>query len=104
MVEAARRGEERCPDLRGVTDVERPARLAGFEPLEVGGEAFGKSCGGGAADGPEALAERGHSITRVEELRRGEQSDPLQRTDRPLIGRVEGAQRVDLVTEEREPD
>ncbi len=40
VVEAARRREERRPDLRGVADVQRPRRLARLEPLEVGGEAL----------------------------------------------------------------
>ena len=52
------------------------------ESLEVRGKALWKSCGRGAADGPESLAERGHSIARVEELGRGQEDDTARRTQR----------------------
>ena len=39
-----------------------------------------------------------------EELRRGQQDRVLERADGSLVGRVEGAERVDLVAEELDPD
>ena len=97
VVEAARRGEERRPDLRGVADVQGPRRLARLEPLEVGGEALRQLRG----PAPESLREPARA---AEELRRREEGHPLQRPDGPLVGRVEGAERVDLVAEELDPD
>ena len=52
----------------------------------------------------EPLADRGHAPGREQELRRGQEDDALDRSGRPLVGRIERAQRVDLVTEELDPD
>ncbi len=41
---------------------------------------------------------------RHQELRRREQDGALDRADAPLVGRIERAERVDLVTEELDPD
>src|SRR6185369_197891 len=101
MVEARRRGEldpgVRCPGC-GLAD--RRAGAVALEPGEVRDEAL-RQPGGSAT---EALAERGHALVRGKELRRGQQGRLLERADRALIGRIEGAQRVDLVAEELDPD
>src|SRR5206468_8192292 len=52
----------------------------------------------------EPLAERGDALARREELRRGQEDRLLQRGDGSLVGRVECPQRIDLVTEELDPD
>src|SRR4029079_16995599 len=54
--------------------------------------------------GAEPLAERGRSPVRREELRRGQEDRLLERAHRPLVRRIEGPQRVDLVPEELDPN
>ena len=108
VVEAGRRSEVGGPDLGGVTDGHRSARLAtrddlqrvGVEAGEVRGETFRESRGGPA----ESVPDRGRPTRREEELGGGQQDRALDRGRRPLVGRVERAQRVDLVAEELDPD
>ena len=110
MVEPGRRGEVGGPDLRGVTHREGAGRLRGplrgdrdgllVEAGEVGGEPFGESPGGPA----QAIADGRRPALREEELRRRQQDRRFQRPDGPLVGRVERAQRVDLVAEELDAD
>ena len=114
---AGRRRQLRRPDLGGVADREgprpRPARLGrrrgrssgssvvALEPGEVAGEPLGQP----VRRAPESTADRRpRRRTRQQELRRGQQDGALDRARRALVGRVEGAQRVDLVAEELDPD
>ncbi len=83
VVQAARRGEERCPDLRGVADVQRPRRLARLEPPT---RSAARRSGSFAALRPSCSASPPRT---PKELRRGEQGHALQRPDGPLIGWVE---------------
>ena len=78
----------------------RVSASAATEPLEIRREPLRQLRGLAA----QRLAERGRSPERLEELRRGQEDGLLERPDRPLVGRVEGAERVDLVAEELDPD
>jgi hypothetical protein len=97
VVEPRGRGEERRPDLRGVADVECPRRLVALKPLEVRRESLGELRG----LLPELVGERAGAS---QKLRGREQRDAVQRPDGALVRRVEGAQGVDLVAEELDPD
>ncbi len=119
VVERGRRSELGGPDLGGVADGEGPGRDGGpagrgrvagrggrvrrrrsLEPGEVSRQPLRQLRRRPA----EALPERGDALVRGEELRRGQEDRLLERSDRPLVGRVEGPQRVDLVAEELDPD
>ncbi len=112
VVEAGRRSEVGGPNLGRVAHRKRPRRIGvrsvgpqrvvgrALEPRQVGREPLGQT-GRGAA---ETVADRGGARRRQEELRRGEEHRPLDPAGRPLVGRIEGAERVDLVAEELDPD
>ena len=79
----------------------RPALVrVGLEPVEVGGEPLGEARRGPA----EPVADRRRAAGREQELGRRQEHGPLDRPDGALVGRVERAQRVDLVAEELDPD
>ena len=109
MVEAGRWSEMGGPDLRAVADGEGAGRVASMsgarrrlraESGEVVGEALGEASRGSS----EPCGNRGHAASRQQEFRRWKQDSGLNRFDRALVGRVERAQRVDLVPEELDPD
>ena len=115
VVEPGRRREVGRPDLGRVADRERPGRRCvlrarrggppalvrvGLEPVEVGRETLGEARRGPA----QPVADGRRPAGREQELGRGQEQRPLDRPDRALVGRVERAQRVDLVAEELDPD
>ena len=108
MVEAGGRCEVSRPDLGGIADSHRPACrriVAGgsrirVEPREVSRQPLGQA----RRDPSQALADRRRRLRRHQEFRRGQEHRAVDRADRPLVGRVERADRVDLVAEEFEPD
>ncbi len=111
MVEARPGRQVRRPHLGRVAHGQRP-RLPGdggpqlvlaraFEAGQVGGQALGQSRRRRAA---EAFADRGHARGREQELRRGQEHGPLHLAGRPLVGRIERPQRIDLVAEELDAD
>ena len=119
VVERGRGREQRRPDLGGVADG-RGARFAtgagrsrsrsrsrsssrcrgAHEPLEVLAEPLRQP----PRHRAEPLAQPVGPALGHEELRRREQHHALDLAGRALVGRVEGAQRVDLVAERLDPD
>jgi hypothetical protein len=96
VVEAGGRREDRRPHLGRIAGREgAPARIAAVavaESVEIGEQALGQ-----------ASVRAGDAVTGDEELAGGEQRDGVERADSPLVGRVEGAERIDLVPEEFDP-
>ena len=107
VVEPGLRRDDARPDLGGVAGGQRAALdglrtrggVAG-ESLEVLPESVGQACGHAA----EALADDGRPAGRQEELGGGEEGDLTDGLDAALVGRIEGAQGVDLVAEQLDPD
>ena len=113
MVEAGGRGEVRRPDLGRVADGKRTGRATdvgrgglaqGIVRALEAGKVRGEPLGELRRHRPESLAEPRHASRGQQELARGEQQRLVDRANGALIGRIERAQRVDLVPEELEPD
>ena len=107
VVEAGRRRDDASPDLGGVAGGQRAAldglgarRGVAGEALEVLGEAVGQAGGHPA----EALPDHARAAGRQQELGRGQEGDLADGADAALVGGVEGAQGVDLVAEQLDPD
>jgi len=90
------------PGARGSrTSRSRPGLVAvALEPGEVRGQSLGEA----RREASQPLTDRRAATVRHEEFGGGQQHDPIDRLDRPLVGRVERPQRVDLVAEELDPD
>ena len=109
VVEARGRGDEPRPHLGRVARGQRASRrdrrgplgrgLAG-EPCQVQGEALGQP----SRQPAEACPDRVRPSVGQQELGRRQERDLADGPHGPLVGRVEGAQRVDLVAEELHPD
>ena len=114
VVEAGRRGEVRGPDLGRIADDHRPAarRPSRGRAQSVSASASVSNRARSAASrsgepgrrATEPVADRRRATGRQQELGGGQQQRTLDRADRALVGRVEGAQRIDLVAEELDPD
>ena len=108
VIETGRRREVGGPDLGGVTDRHGPGRIGPRASLqrrhvkafEIGGQPLGQPCRRPA----ETVADGRRAAGRQQELRSRQEDGDIDRPDRPLVGRIEGAQRVDLVAEELDPD
>ncbi len=110
MVERAGRADDGRPDLGRITHVEGPRSvgvgrrsgpgLAALEPDEVGRQPVGQR----ARVSPQAGAEHAGTPGRDEKLGGRQQLHRIGRADRPLVGRVEHPDLVDLVAEQLDPD
>ena len=118
MVEPGGRGEVGGPDLGRVADGHgtacgwrRRGRRCGrpvperiehvpVESREIGRKALGKA----RRRASETVPDRRGAIRGEEELRSGQQHGAIDDADGSLVCRVEGAERVDLVAEELDPD
>ena len=105
-------GTRRRPDLGRVTDVEGPAPRRSAVPcaaVDLGPPRTGRgprpdAPPSRAAEAPEPSADHRRPARRPEELGRRQQHDLVDRADRPLVGRIEEPDRVDLVAEQLDPD
>ncbi len=110
VVEARRGRQLGCPDLCGIADRHRPCLAHGqrrskvvrgaLEPVEVRSQAFGEPGGGPA----QPVADRRDAARWQQELGRRQEHGLVDDPHGALVGGVEGAQRVDLVAEELDPD
>ncbi len=107
VVEAGVRGDEAGPDLGGVPGVEgatlgdlRAGRRVAAEAGEILREALGQARRGPAEARPDLLG----PADRQQELRRGQEDDLANGLDAALVGGIEGAHGVDLVTEQLDAD
>ena len=111
----------RCQDAAPTPRPHRPRPRRGIRPLRAAGPRRRPAApgparrraargharvarGGASLPRPRRSRIAGRRVLRQQELGGGEQHDPLDLADRPLVGRVEGAQRVDLVAERLDSD
>ena len=114
VVETGRRGQVRGPDLGGIADDHRPARGAGriavAPVVRRRASVSNRARSAASRSGSRAAARPSRSRmavappagSRNSEAGRSERA--LDGADRALVGRVERAERVDLVAEELDPD
>jgi hypothetical protein len=126
VIEPRRRGEVGRPHLGGIADLDRPRRGRGVADRRGPGllrasrggdrpkrvirraseacQVTGKALREARRRSAETFADRRHARGGEEELRGGQQGRPFDLPGRPLVGRVERPQRVDLVAEELDAD